>query len=99
MQELVEYLSGLVATGALALLGAGLRWVLLRVKAEHRAVLHQAIRTGVLAAIGRGLSGDAAARHAAEYAKASSPKTVGKMGATDGLLHEIARSKIAEVKK
>lgn len=92
--EFIQYAAGLAVTGLVALIGASVRLALMHISERHRVTLHQALRTGAMAALQRGLQGYELSKHAADYAVKSSPKAVRKTGATPEVMQEIARSKV-----
>lgn len=72
------------------------RWGI-EIEARHREALHSAIMSGVLAALARGLTGQAVIQAARVYAQDSVPDAIrGLPQATEKVLASIAEAKLRE---
>mgnify|MGYP003148949502 CR=1 FL=1 len=72
------------------------RWGM-EISARRREALHSALMSGILAALGRGLSGQDAVRAAIDHATKSTPDAIRKLKPAPGVLESIAEGKLGEV--
>lgn len=84
---ILSYVIGRAAEAARA------RWGI-EIEARHREALHSALMTGIQAALGRGLVGQAAIDAATVYAAQSVPDALARLDPDSGVLAELARSKL-----
>lgn len=91
-----------VAGVVVAILLAGLtrtlkdRWGI-EIEARHREALHSALMSGIRAALGRGLAGQAAIDAAVSYARQSVPDALSRLDPDAGVLADLASSKLRQV--
>ena len=72
------------------------RWGM-EISARRREALHSALMSGILAALGRGLSGQDAVRAAIDHATKSTPDAIRKLKPAPGVLERIAEGKLREI--
>ena len=73
-------------------------WTGIQIEEKHQRALHQAAMTAATAAIARGMEGAKAVEFVDGYIHASVPDAVAALKPSAGVVSEIARSKLAEVK-
>lgn len=89
-----------VATVAItAASGYAMRKWGIEIQAKHRDALHSALMTGVNAALGRGLTGNAAVAAAIDYARQSVPDAIGNLKPPVQVITDLANSKLEEATK
>lgn len=71
------------------------RWGI-EIEARHRAALHSAIMTGVLAALDRGLAGEAAVNAALGHVHASVPDAIEKLRPAPGVIDNLIGAALRE---
>lgn len=93
---LIEAMMSLVAlaTGYAAVLLR--RWTGIQIEERHRAALHSAIRTGVLAALDKGISGETLVGVVRDYIAVSVPDALRRLAPGDGVLATLIRAKVGE---
>jgi hypothetical protein len=74
------------------------RWGI-EIEARHREALHSALMSGIQAALGRGLRGQAAIDAAVSYAQRSVPDAMARLRPDTGLLANLAGAKLVDVLK
>lgn len=74
------------------------RWGI-EIEARHREALHSALMSGIQAALGRGLRGQAAIDAAVSYAQRSVPDAMARLRPDTGLLVNLAGAKLVDVLK
>lgn len=109
MNALFAELSAAVLPAIVALFGTILTIILNRaakeakdrwgveVEAHHRDALHSAVMSGLLAALGRGMNGDAAIDAAIDHVSASVPDALKALSPAPGVLRAIVQAKLLGV--
>lgn len=96
MPHLLELASVVVAILLAALFRAlQARWGI-EIESRHRDALHSALMSGIRAALGKGLSGQAAVDAAVSYARRSVPDALSRLDPDAGVLADLASSKLRE---
>ena len=101
---IAPYVADIAGAVATALIGYLVALVKARfgieIEARHREALHSAMTTGMLLALSRlgvGASKTALTTAAVEYAKASVPDALKKLAPSDGVLADLAVSKLQSI--
>lgn len=93
-------ITGIAATAAItAASGYAMRKWGIEIQAKHRDALHSALMTGVNAALGKGITGNAAVSAAIDYARQSVPDAIKNLKPTANVLSQLAKAKLEEVTK
>lgn len=94
--HLIEMLMSLIFLGLTYAAAVFRRYTGVFIEEKHLRTLHSAIRTGVLAALDRGLTRDVLAQTVIDYVKASAPDAIRALRPSDDVLTTLITAKAAE---